>query len=445
MKIIQERIGNNIKVTLEGTNGLLNYVVVAQQAANTAVAAKDDAEAAELAAINAQNAAESAEQGAQTAEQNAVNAETQAKEWAENPEDAPISPGEFSALHYAAKADEQRQLAETAKQAAEQAEADAVTAKNAAQTAQTNAETAETGAVTAKNAAQSAKNAAEQARDAAQQSETNAAASATAASNSATAASTSETNAATSETNAKASEDEAEKWAENPEDVEVEPGKYSALHHAAKAKDSEDAVAGIMDFTDGNVYQGNGAGIYALSREEFGRQKELFVNSPLLVHARLIEDWGDTNSSASLGKSETYGLTDGYKTLNVAPIPLMLDVSFSVDTSTSKYLCFALIKDQNNYYEVKINRAEINLYENLGGVKTLIDSTNFPFGVFRNYLQRINITWGRYADDDLTFAISFIGGSGMLKQPINNIDQNELNKFGIKSEVGNALYSISKL
>lgn len=34
--------------------------------------------------------------------------------------------------------------------------------------------------------------------------------------------------------------DKSQQWAENPENVEVEPGKYSALHHAAKAEDSKD-------------------------------------------------------------------------------------------------------------------------------------------------------------------------------------------------------------
>ncbi|MDY0388613.1 MAG: hypothetical protein RBT65_16120, partial [Methanolobus sp.] len=34
--------------------------------------------------------------------------------------------------------------------------------------------------------------------------------------------------------------DKSEQWAENPEDMEVEPGKYSALHHAAKAEDLKD-------------------------------------------------------------------------------------------------------------------------------------------------------------------------------------------------------------
>ena len=46
------------------------------------------------------------------------------------------------------------------------------------------------------------------------------------------------------ETNAKASELKSEQWAENPEDVEVETGKYSALHWASKA---EEATTGFTD------------------------------------------------------------------------------------------------------------------------------------------------------------------------------------------------------
>lgn len=48
-------------------------------------------------------------------------------------------------------------------------------------------------------------------------------------------AETAQTGAELAETNAQAHELKAEKWAEEDEDVEVEPGKYSSLHHAAKA------------------------------------------------------------------------------------------------------------------------------------------------------------------------------------------------------------------
>lgn len=60
-------------------------------------------------------------------------------------------------------------------------------------------------------------------------------------------ASTSESNALTSEQNALASENKANEWAENPENVEVEPGEYSAKHWAAKAQES--VIGDLIDDT----------------------------------------------------------------------------------------------------------------------------------------------------------------------------------------------------
>jgi hypothetical protein len=79
----------------------------------------------------------------------------------------------------------------------------------AAQAAQTAAEAAQTAAETAKTNAETA--------------ETN--------------AETAETNAETAETNAETAEAMAEEWAEKAEDSPItgNPGKYSALHHSAKA------------------------------------------------------------------------------------------------------------------------------------------------------------------------------------------------------------------
>jgi len=48
--------------------------------------------------------------------------------------------------------------------------------------------------------------------------------------------------AAASESNSANSETMAEKWAEEDEDTEVEAGKYSAKHYAAKAADSADSI-----------------------------------------------------------------------------------------------------------------------------------------------------------------------------------------------------------
>ena len=111
--------------------------------------------------------------------------------------------------------------------------------QNSAQTAQAAADAA---ATSEGNAADSA--------TAAAGSATNAADSATAASDSASAASTSESNAADSATAAAGSattagdaattaigaRDKAEEWADNDEDVEVEPGRFSAFHWSRKAQ-----------------------------------------------------------------------------------------------------------------------------------------------------------------------------------------------------------------
>lgn len=56
--------------------------------------------------------------------------------------------------------------------------------------------------------------------------------------------------ASTSKTAAETARDKAGEWAENPEDVEVETGKYSALHHALKAAQSAiDAAAAVTGHT----------------------------------------------------------------------------------------------------------------------------------------------------------------------------------------------------
>jgi len=150
---------------------------------------------------------------------------------------------ETNAETAAAAAQAAKTAAELAETHAETAETNAVTAKNAAETAQTAAELAETGAQTAQGAAETAETNAETAQTAAELAETHAAASESAASTSETNAANSESAAATSETNAAASEAKTEKWAEENEDVEVETGKYSAKHYAAKSEESADAAA----------------------------------------------------------------------------------------------------------------------------------------------------------------------------------------------------------
>jgi flagellar biosynthesis GTPase FlhF len=114
------------------------------------------------------------------------------------------------------------------------AESAASSAESAATSAANAAESEENAATSAANAAASETNAAESAQNAAT-SEANAKTSELNAATSETNALESASNAYTSEMNAAASEDKAAKWAQEDEDVEVEPGKYSAFHYKEKA------------------------------------------------------------------------------------------------------------------------------------------------------------------------------------------------------------------
>ena len=107
--------------------------------------------------------------------------------WAENPVDTEVENGKYSALHH-------RVYAEQAENEAKQARDNATASMNAA-------------AAFAGSASQSASNALSSAND------------------------------------AELSKQKAYQWAENPENDEVEPGQYSALHHALQAKKSEITAA----------------------------------------------------------------------------------------------------------------------------------------------------------------------------------------------------------
>jgi len=179
---------------------------------------------------------------------------TEAYNWAQYPVDQLVPEGngidEYSSYHHSVKAEgsadaaaisegnaaASESAAATSASNAATSEANALASEQAAAASESNAATSEANALASEqaaatsesNAATSASNAANSA-SAAATSETNAA-------NSASAAATSETNAATSASNALASENKAEEWADKAEDVEVEPGRYSAKHWSEKAE-----------------------------------------------------------------------------------------------------------------------------------------------------------------------------------------------------------------
>ena len=196
---IEEQDGGLFNTTTGTTAVALKSTIGADLTA--AEAAKVAAEAAQTAAEAAQTAAETAETNAETAETNAETAETNAdshrvearlamldaQKLATNAEDSQYtlqaSPNTgttgYSALHYAAKAEDDRTLAQTAKTDAVNAKSDAVDAKNDAEKLAIQAEdsqfTLSDGSTTGYSAlhynakAQAAKTAAETAKTSAEQ------------------------------------------------------------------------------------------------------------------------------------------------------------------------------------------------------------------------------------------------------------------------------------
>ena len=159
----------------------------AATSASEASVSAGDAETAKTEAISARDAAD--------------QFETQAQAWAENPEDTEVASGQFSALHHAAKAEESATASATSA-------TEAATSASEAATSATDAEgfAASVGAINTD--IQGYVTDVLGARDEAQAAET-----------------------------------KAEAWAETPEDTEVDTGKFSALHHAAKAEGSATAAA----------------------------------------------------------------------------------------------------------------------------------------------------------------------------------------------------------
>ena len=164
-----------------------------------------------------------------------------ARQWAENPEDEPVEPGQYSALHHKEKAIDAQMRAETA-------EANALKSADNAATSESNAKTSEI------NAATSEANALESAN-----------------------------NASTSANNALASENKAYKWAENPVDVEVEAGKYSSLHHrtyaeraqfeAEQARDNAAASMNAAAASAGSASQSASNALSSANDAELSKQK----------------------------------------------------------------------------------------------------------------------------------------------------------------------------
>jgi lysophospholipase L1-like esterase len=187
--------------------------------------------------------AESAETGAVSAQGDAETARDKAESWAEEPHGDEVEPGSYSSLHYAVQS---ASYATTALGAAGDAEDWAeededVEVEAGKYSAKHHAAKAEESATSSESSANLAEDWAEEDEDVEVE------AGKYSAKHHAAKADASATAASTSESNASDSAALAEDWAEEAEDVEVEAGKYSAKHHSHKAEDSAIAASNFAD------------------------------------------------------------------------------------------------------------------------------------------------------------------------------------------------------
>lgn len=258
--------------------GMTSQVVAAAgsatAAAGSAATASTAATTASTAATNAGNSATAAAASQTAAAGSATSASSSAT----------------SAGTSATNASNSATAASASQTAAANSAAAALASQTAAATSATNASNSASAASTsATNASNSASAASTSASNAAT-SATSAGNSATSATASATTASTAATNASNSATAALASENKAEQWAENPEDVEVETGKFSALHWAAKAQLGASAF-GVVTGDTGTA-----------SSDTVG-------DSIAITGANGITTAATAGASAALAISPTYGST----------------------------------------------------------------------------------------------------------------------------------------
>ena len=238
--IIQIRYNSTLdKFEMVGiSSGVLNaYQAAAAASAAAALTSEGNAAASEAAAAASEAAAAASESAAAASEAAALTSE-----------------GNAAASEAAAAASEAAALTSEGNAAASEtaagiSEGNAAASETAAAASAADALTSEGNAAASAAAALTSEGNAAASEAAALTSEGNAAASEAA-------ALTSEGNAAASEAAAAASESKAELWAEELEDVEVEPGMYSARHWAIKAIENANPLDlyQLMQYAAGQGY-----------------------------------------------------------------------------------------------------------------------------------------------------------------------------------------------
>ncbi|WP_270818114.1 phage tail fiber protein [Aeromonas sp. Y318-3] len=211
---------------------------------------RDAAASSQSAAASSASAADTSKKNAATSEANALasknaaaSSASDAQKWASNPENSAVTPGKFSSMHHAIKAEQSASVSSAKSQAATESAALA-SAKAADASAASGVAAAKAGEASASaNISQTKAEEAASSASVAVEMSKSAKASSDAASASAASAKTSETTATTRANAASQSATTAQKWAANPVDTAVSPGQFSALHHATKADASASAAA----------------------------------------------------------------------------------------------------------------------------------------------------------------------------------------------------------
>lgn len=144
-----------------------------------------------------------------------------------------------------------------------------------------------------------------------------------------------------------------------------------------------DEVSPIEAAAEGSVFQKGATVNEALSREDFGKQKQVFNNS--FVGTSLmnpfVSDWGNTiNANSDNGKTflnnttRPAGGSQDYKIilLDAPQNAIKVLASAIVNNAATRNINFSFYIDDLNYYEVYIVKNEIKINEVVAGVRTQI-------------------------------------------------------------------------
>jgi len=176
-------------------------------------------------------------------------------------------------------------------------------------------------------------------------------------------------------TDAATARDKAEEWAEKAEDVEVETGKYSAKHHAAKAEATNDSTQALLaNFFDPSVI--------ALS------ERAVSESATVAVKLRYVQEWLDELAAA--GTQPTLAMMPAV--FKAAKLYSVLPSNGSGDLTVARNSeAVALIEGIPT--TVAANVPVIDMVNGVGSTRTAAAMTNR----IARFLDFTNVFWSKSA------------------------------------------------